>query len=168
MSTDDIESLTFIDADQVKRDVAFDPANLTEVMSKQPAMFLHYSLLSVRCRSQLDRMKQQLELVENILDHEHRTRLKEDNPKVTEAQIRAAVVTDRRWRSASLRLIDAKSQHGFAEAVERSFEHRREMIKTIASQQQAEREGPMRVVVNQDARSRMLSAMQRSAGAEAV
>jgi predicted DNA-binding WGR domain protein len=164
-SIDETEFLTLIDPDQVKRDMAFDTADITTAMSQQAALYLHYSMIAVRCRSQMDRMKQQLELVENLLDSEHRSRLKEENPKVTEAQIRSAVVTDRRWRAASQRLIDAKTQHGFAESVERSFEHRREMLKVVSSQLLAEREGSLRVVANQDARQRMLSAMQRTPGA---
>lgn len=159
-STEEAEFLTLIEPEQVKRDMAFDSSNLTDAMSQQAALYLHYSMIAVRCRSQLDRMKQQMELVENLLDGEHRSRLKEENPKITEAQIRSAVVTDRRWRAASQRMIDAKTQHGYAESVERSFEHRREMLKTVAAQMLAEREGPMRVVANQDARQRMLNAMQ--------
>lgn len=161
-SSDETTSLPPIDLEQVKRDIHFDPANITDAMAKQQGLYVHYGSIAVRYRSQLDRMKQQMELVENVLDHEHRSRLKEENPKVTEAQIRAAVVTDRRWRAISQRVIDAKTQYGFAETIERSFEHRREMLKTISAQLLRESEGQLRATSNQDARARVLAAMNRT------
>jgi hypothetical protein len=153
----------FIDADQVKKDIKIDHTDINGALQEHAGLYQHYAGIAVRCRSQADRMKQNLELWENILDREHRTRLKEENPKVTEVQVKAAVVTDMRWRSASQRMIDADEQYNYAKTIERSFEHRREMLLQLARNLAREQEGPLRVVVNQDARQRTLEAMARNA-----
>lgn len=160
--TEDAIIHKFIDPEQVKLDMKIDHTDINGALQQHAGLYQHYAGIAVRCRSQADRMKQNLELWENILDREHRARLKVENPKVTEASIKAAVVTDRRWRGASQGLIDADEQYNYAKAIERSFEHRREMLLQLARNLAREQEGPLRVMVNQDARQRALDALARN------
>lgn len=162
--------LELLNGEQVAKDIEIDCTDLTAAMQRHSALYAHYANIAVRCKNQADRMKQQLELVESVLDGEYRSTMKEENPKVTEAQIRAAIVKDARRRKAHQLAIDADTQFRMAQNVERAFEHRKDMLLMIARGQLREAEGQLRVSLNQgaqDARARVLSAMQRNAQASA-
>ena len=155
----------YIDPEQLKLDQYIDITNLTDAAAKQQSLYTHYATIAVRCRSQYDRVKAQMGLIESLLDNEHRTALRVDNPKVTEAQIRAAVVSDRRYRAMVQKEIDAASLYRIAEKVEKGFEQRRDMLQLLARQQAREADGQLRVMVNQDARQRVMAAMRANAEA---
>lgn len=152
-----------LDPEQVARDMDIDFSRLSEAMQKHSALYVHYANIAVRCKNQADRMKQQLELVESVLDGEYRSAMKEDNPKVTEVQIRAAVIKDSRRRRAHQMAIDADTQYRMAQNIERGFEHRKDMLLMIARSQLRESEGALRVAVHQDAKERFLAAATRNA-----
>lgn len=151
---------SLLDPEQVKIDLAVDITNLNDAMLKQHVLLFQYGAIAVRCRSQSDRLKQRLELIEAALDTRHRRELKEENPKVTETQVAVAVKKDPQWLSASRAHLDALAQFRMAEAVERAFEHRKDMLLQVARNMARESEGPMRVVANQDAKERLMSAMR--------
>lgn len=163
MSTDDAALTIYIDVDQLKRDLAIELTDLNTAMQRHASLYVHYASIAVRARSQADRWKSALEVLESQLDSQYRSALKEENPKTTETQIRSAVVNDTRWKAASARLIDAQMQFRLAESAERSFEHRKDMLLQIARNQAKEMDGPLRVVTNLDARQRLLEAQQRNA-----
>lgn len=159
----EIEVVKILDEEQRARDVAVDVTDLDGEMQRHSALYVHYANIAVRCKNQADRMKQQLELVESVLDGEYRSNMKEENPKVTEAQIKAAIIKDARRRKAHQMFIDADTQYRLAQNVERGFEHRKDMLLMLARGQMREAEGSLRVAINQDARDRVLTAMQRNA-----
>lgn len=158
----EIEVNKIIDEEQYQRDLDIDLADIDGAARKQSAMFAYYANIAVRCRGQQDRLKQHLELVESILDGKYRTQMKEENPKITEAQIRAAVIKDAKRREVHQKVLDAELQFRFAQNCERAFEHRLSMIQLIGRNQMKEREGQLRLTANQDARERVMSAMQRN------
>ena len=151
--SDDALLTTYVDPEQVKEDLHFDLTDLDGAMQKHASMFIHYAQIAVRARSQYDRWKSALEVLESQLDNHYRTTLKEENPKTTEPQIRSAVVNDPRWKVASARVIEAKTQHNLAESVERAFEHRKDMLLQIARNVAKENEGRLRVAHNAAAAS---------------
>lgn len=157
--------MELLDSEQVSKDMDIDCTDLTTAMQRHSALYAHYANIAVRCKNQADRMKQQLELVESVLDGEYRSTMREANPKVTEAQIKAAIIKDARRRKAHQMAIDADTQYRMAQNVERAFEHRKDMLLMIARGQLREAEGQLRVSLNQgaqDARTRVLKAMQRN------
>lgn len=156
------EIIVFVDSQQLKDDLRFDTGDINEAMRVHAGLYSHYASNAVRARSQADTFKTQFEVVESLLDNQHRTRLKEENPKTTEPMIRAAVVTDPRWRRASKNMNDASTQQRLAEAAEHSFSHRKDMLLQIARNMAKESEGTLRVTANQDARTRMLNAMAKT------
>lgn len=161
--SEDIAVNNLIDTEELKRDLHIEVADLNSDMQRHSAMYIHYACIAVRARAQADRWKTALEVLESQLDNHYRAVLKEENPKTTEPMIRAAVVNDPKWKAASNRLIEAQSQFRIAEAAERAFEHRKDMLGHIARNQLKEADGQLRVVQNQDNRARILEAIQRNA-----
>jgi hypothetical protein len=157
------EMINFFDPAQFKEDLKFDLSDLNGAMSTHAGLYAHYASAAVRARSQADTFKTTFEVWENLLDNLHRTRLKEENPKTTEPMIRAAVVTDPRWRKASKNLNDAMTQQRLCESAEHSFSHRKDMMLQIARNMAKEQEGPLRVTANLDARTRVMEALARNA-----
>lgn len=154
---------TFIDPDQLAKDLNFDLADLTTAMARHSQLMVYYGQQTVRAKAQYDTFKAAMEIIEAKLDSEHRSVLKEENPKVTEAAIKAAVINDARYKSAQANLIKAKTQHGLAEVAERGFEHRKAMLLQIAQDAAREQSGQLRVTANQTARDRLLDAQRRNA-----
>lgn len=159
---------SFIDPAQLAADLDINPANINEALQRHASLYVYYATLAVKARKQFDLYKLRLEMLEAELDKLYRAELKEANPKVTEAQIRAELMQDARWKSANAALIAAKEQLGYAENAQRGFEQRRETLLMIARNLAREQEGPLRVLANQeaaDARARFLAAAARGDGA---
>ena len=169
---------TYIDDDQVKKDVAIDSANLTAEMQNHASLYVHYATQAVRARRQVDRYKAAFEVLEAQLEAQYRETLRSEyeatiasDPKnkakaPTEAQIRAAVVSDPKWKAMSGRVIEAQHIHKLCEVAERAFEHRRELLLQIARDAARQEAGPLRVMANQnaaDARDALLRKMQANA-----
>ena len=130
--SDDALLQNYIDPSQLRQDLQFDLTDLDESMSRHAGLFLHYSQAAVNARAQHDRFVAAFEILESQLDNSYRTTLKGENPKTTEPQIRAAIVEDPRWKAAQGRVIKAKTIWKLAEAAERAFEHRKDMLLQIA------------------------------------
>ena len=164
----DAAMFVFVDPDQLKKDIAIDLTDLTGNMQQQTALFVHYASAAVRARRQYDRYKSAVEILEAQLDGKHRSVLKEENPKTTEGQIRAAVLTDPVYRSASSRLIDAQQEYRLADVAERAFDNRKDMLLQIArdaAREHAGSAGPLRTVVNVASRDRLTEMMDKTAAA---
>lgn len=155
----------YVNPDQLKADIAIDLTRLTDNMQQHASLYVHYAQAAVRARRQFERLKTVLEVIEAQLDGIWRTTLKEENPKTTEAQVRAAVVTDPKWRAASVRVIDAQTEFRMAEIAERAFDSRKDMLLQIARDAAREQAGPLRVVANNTNRERLTEMMDRSAAA---
>jgi hypothetical protein len=153
----------FVNPDQLKKDIAIDITNLTGDMQEHASRYVEYAMKAVRARRQYERYKLVLEVKEAQLDSRYRTVLKEENPKTTEGQIRAAVVTDAEYRAASARVIDSQQQFRLAEISERAFDQRKDMLLQIARDAAREGAGQLRVVANATNKERLAEVMERSA-----
>jgi hypothetical protein len=151
----------YVDPVVLKKDMEIDMANLTDNMQKHASLYVHYATNAVRARRQHERFKTAFEVLEAQLDGLHRVALKEENPKTTEGQIRAAVVTDPRWKAMSSRVINAQQEFRMAEIAERAFDSRKDMLLQIARDAAREGQGQMRVMTAQtteDSKARFLKA----------
>jgi hypothetical protein len=155
----------YVNPDEFKADVAINMTDISTEMQQQTQKYAMYAMKSIRARRQYEIAEKALEITESQLDSQHRVILKEENPKTTEVQIRSAVVTDPRYRAASMRVINARSEHGLAQAAERSFDQRRDMLLQIARDAAREQAGPLRVVANETNKSRLLELMATKAAA---
>lgn len=130
----------YLDPDQLKKDLDFDPSNINEDLRQHTQLQNHYANLATRARAQSDRWESAVEVLESQLDNHYRKVLKEENPKTTEPQIRSAIVTDARWKAATARRHDALTQWKLCENASRSFEHRKDMILQVSRNMERERD----------------------------
>jgi hypothetical protein len=157
----------FIDAEQFKKDLSFNLADLTTAMQKHSGFYAHYAGQAVRAKRQYDIQVKKLEILESRLDREYRASFKERAEKVTEPQIRSSIVTDSRYIAASLREINARSIYDLCRSCERSFDQQKDLLLQIARDAAREGAGNLRVVANQTSRERIMEAMKHNAaGAE--
>lgn len=131
---------TYLDTDQLKKDLDFHQDTINEDLRRHTQLQNHYANMATRARAQSERWDSAVEVLESQLDNHYRKALKEENPKTTEPQIRAAVVTDPRWKAATARKHDALTQWKLCENAARSFEHRKDMILQVSRNLERERE----------------------------
>ena len=144
--TEEAAGLTvYVDSDELKKDIAIDQTSLDSNMQQHASLYVHYATQAVRARRQWERWKAAFEILESQLDGKHRESLKESGAKVTEAQIRAAMVQDPQWKKCSAMVIEAQQIFRLAEIGERSFEQRKDMLLQLARDAAREREGQLRV-----------------------
>lgn len=160
--------LSFVDVDLLNKDVKIDPTNLSQELQEHSSKFVYYACRAVDARKQMDTLKHRLEMLEGALDKEIRTCMKEENPKCTEGQIKAAVMIDSRFRAASSRLIDATHSFRMAEAAQSGFEHRRDMLRLLANNAIKENAGPLQVRSNISAKERAESLVERMSATAAA
>lgn len=148
----------FVDQDQARKDIAINPNDLDSAMLEHASLYLHYAQQTVSARRQYDRLKNAFEILEARLDEEYRTSMSEGAAKKpTEAQIRAAIVSDKRWSGAQAKVIEANSIWRSCEIVESAMSQRKDMILEVARDRRKEKEGQLRVLENQDMRDRVNS-----------
>lgn len=135
----------YIDPARLKRDVAFSTVNIEEAMMTHASMYVHYGVQQSKARGQYERTKAAFEILESRLDNEHRLTLKEENPKTTEAQIRAAVVSDTRWRQGNARLIETRGIYDLASVALEAFSQRRDTLLQMAKTLREEQGSKMRL-----------------------
>lgn len=145
----------YIDPDRLKADVSINILDLDGALMTHASNFVHYAVQASNARRQFERMKAAFEIHESKLDNKWRTVLKEENPKTTEAQIRAAVVGDPTWSAANSRLIEARTIYELAQDAKEAFVMRRDTLLQLAKDAREERKGDMRVQAETDARARV-------------
>lgn len=142
----------FIDDKQVKVDISINTADLDSTMIQHAALELHYATQTAHARFQFERIKSAVEILEARLDAEHREALNappaegEKKKAPTEAQIKAAILTDKRYAAAQSKLFEAQHIWKLCEATENAFRSRKDMLLEVARDRRKEREGELRVL----------------------
>lgn len=162
LDTSAIEVSEFVNMEEMLVDVKIDITDLSGAMQQHASLYVMYASKAVRARRQYERFKAVLEVLEAQLDGQYRTTLKEENAKTTEGQIRAAVLTDTRWRAASGKVIDAQQLYRLADVAVNGFDQRKDMLLQIARDAAREQAGPLRVVTNVAAVDRMAEALEKT------
>lgn len=156
----------FIDVEQLKKDVEFNPNDLDNAVSSHASMYLHYANLARQARAQYMKMKNAFAILESRLEQHHRQLMTgvavETKVKPTEPQIKAAVMTDPRWWSASNRLIDAQEIHNLAQDAKTAFEQRKDMIVQMSVDRREERKGQLRIMEGKEAEKAVQDARVRA------
>lgn len=175
-SAEDASLDTFIKADELRKDLDIDPANLMEENARQGGLFIHYANIAVRAKRQQDRAKTLVEMVEAKLDAEHRATMQEEYESQiagdaksrakppTEAQVRAAIVNDTRWKVATGRLHEAAYIARLADNAVTAMEQRKKSLDNMTSLEIRGGGDGTRVernVAKQEGRQALLDAMQR-------
>ncbi|UBM12719.1 hypothetical protein [Cupriavidus metallidurans] len=144
-ATKALELKTFIDPEQVRADVAFNPTDLDAAIIQHAAKFAYYAEQGVQARRQFERVKAAVEVLETQLDAYYRKKLADEGAKVTEKMVESAVKMDSRWLAAQYRLADAKAIQGSCESVAESLRQRKDMLVQTSVDRRIEREGELRV-----------------------
>lgn len=135
----------FVDPAQLKTDIAINLATLSVDMQRHASFYVHYAEQSVKARRAVDRYKLAFEILEAQLDEKWRTALKGESGKVTEAQVRSAVIVDPSYRTMSSRLIEAQTEWRMTEVAVSAFDSRKDMLLQVARDAARELPGSMRV-----------------------
>ena len=136
---------TFIDADRLQEDLAFTTTNISLAMTRQAALFAHYSRLSADATYQSDRSKQQVELLEATLNQRFRDSMISAGTKFTEKSIDAMVIQDSGYQAAQERAHEARAIAKMVESAADSFRHRKDMLIQVGADLRMEKQGELRM-----------------------
>lgn len=141
----------YVDADQLKRDVNFDVADLDSAICQHAGLFVHYSDLARRARQQWEKMKVTVEVLESRLYAIHKESMLAAGIKPTEAAVSAAVNSDPRWYAGKMKLIDAQAISNFANDAREAFSQRKDMLVQVSVDRRVEHQGELRIRAAQTA-----------------
>lgn len=153
----------YIDAERLKRDLAINPTNIDDALMTHASNYVHYAVQASNARRQYDKTKAAFEILESRLDHRHRETLKVENPKTTEAQIRAAVVSDPVWSQGNTRLIETRAIYELAQDAKEAYMMRRDTLLQLAKDAREERLGQLRVTAMDSAKDRVMNKLRDAA-----
>lgn len=136
---------TFIDADQLQEDLAFTTTNISLAMTRQAALFAHYSRLAADATYQSDRSKQQVELLEATLNQRFRDGLIAAGTKFTEKSIDSMVIQDSSYQEAQERAHEARAIAKMVDTAADSFRHRKDMLIQVGADLRMEKQGELRM-----------------------
>lgn len=132
---------TFLDIDKLDSDLNFTTTNISIAMTRQAALFAHYSNLAAQATYQADRAKQQVKLVEAELDQTFRDSMTTAGQKFTEKVIEAMITKDGSYQAAQTRAHEAKAIASMVESAADSFRHRKDMLIQVGADLRQEKQG---------------------------
>lgn len=136
---------TFIDADQLQKDLHFTEATINDGMTRQAALFAHYARLSADATYQSDRAKQAVELLEATLNQRFRDGMIAAGTKFTEKSIDAMVIQDSSYQAAQERAHEARAIASMVSSAADSFRHRKDMLIQVGADLRLEKQGELRM-----------------------
>ena len=145
----------YVDADQLKRDVNFDLADLDNAIRLHAGLFVHYSDLARRAKHQFEKMKVTVDVLESRLYAIHKEAMVAAGTKPTEKAVEAAVASDPRWYTAKTKLIDAQAISNFANDAREAFSQRKDMLVQVSVDRRVEQQGELRIKAAQEARGEL-------------
>jgi hypothetical protein len=118
----------FIDADQLRRDMAFSTNDLTNAMMEQSSLFAHYGVLHAKAQRQVDAVKMLLESTESAVYKALRNKMESDGKKPTEALLDKMVTSHPRVVGMKRALAEARQVEAIGKTAVEGFRHRRDML----------------------------------------
>lgn len=118
----------FIDATQLKRDLAFTLPTLTDAMMQQASLFAHYGVLAAESSRQVDVVEMLLESTEAAVYKILRNEAATAGEKVTEAQLEKMIARNNRVVGLKKALNEAKHVQAVSKIAVEAFRHRKDMI----------------------------------------
>ena len=135
----------FVDVAQLTKDLAFSPANLSDAMMQQAAMFSHYGVLAAEASRQVDVVKLLLETTEAAIDNLFRSKAVSLGEKTTEAQLEKRVSREARVIGMKQALNEAKRIEATAKTAVEAFRHKRDMLIQMGLISREEMKGDLRI-----------------------
>lgn len=179
----------FVDAAQLKRDLAYSTNDLSQAMMDQSALFSHYGVLAADASRQVDVIKLLLENTEAAVYQIERaaanqiaadqaaealaTKSKAPIEKVTEAMLEKKIARHPRVIAMKKALNEAKRIEATGKIAVESFRHRRDMLVQMGLISREEMKGDLRIAERsaregalESSKDRALAAIARRNNAE--
>lgn len=151
----------FVDAFQLRKDLAFSPNNLTDAMMQQASMFSHYGVLAAEASRQVDVIKMLLENTEAAIYKIVRDDMNTKGEKFTEALLEKIIARHPRTISMKKALNEAKRVESIGKVAVESFRHRRDMLVQQGLISREEMKGEVRIA-ERNVRDEAASAQRQS------
>lgn len=135
----------FVDAKQLKQDLAFSNNDLTTAMMQQASLFSHYGVLAAQASRQVDVVKLLLENTEAAVYKVLRDKAASDGEKVTEVQLEKMVSRHDRVIAMKKSLNEAKRVEGITKTAVEAFRHRRDMLVQMGLISREEMKGELSI-----------------------
>jgi len=137
--------VNYVDQAELKRDLAYSLANLSDAMSEQASLFAHYGVQAAKSSHQVDVVKLLLENTEAAVYRLERDRLEGAGEKVTEPLMEKLVTRHDRVIAMKRALNEAKQVEAVAKAAMEAFRHRRDMLVQQGLIEREERRGDLSI-----------------------
>lgn len=134
-----------IDAEQLKKDLAFSDNDLSSAMMQQASLFSHYGILLAQATRQVDVVKLLLENTEAAVYKALRDKAAADGERVTEAQLEKAVTRHERVVAMKKALNEAKRIESICKTAVEAFRHRRDMLVQMGLISREEMKGELSI-----------------------
>lgn len=119
---------TFIDADELRRDIAYSTTDLTSAMQKQGSLLVHYGRLHAEASHQVDVVKMLLESTEATYYKVIRDEFNKSGEKFTETLLEKMISRTPKVVQMKKALISAKRIEAMCKTAVEGFRHRRDML----------------------------------------
>ena len=146
-----LEVKQFIDAAQLRKDIAFSTSDLDSAMMGQASLFVYYGVLLAKASRQVDSFKVRLEIAEAFVYRKLRDELVKSGEKFSEPMLAAAVSKSLEVRQIKVALNEAKQIESVAKTAVEGFRHRRDMLVQQGLLQREELKGELTIAKKQAA-----------------
>lgn len=136
----------FIDANQLRKDMAFSDVDLDSAFMNQASLFAHYGSLHADAAYQVDAFKMALETTESSVYKILRDDFAKRAEKPTEAFLEKLVASHERVKAMKMAYNKAKRVEAICKSAVDSFRHRRDMLIQAGFAARVERQGEMRLM----------------------
>lgn len=118
------------------QDLAIDPDALDVEWLRQPARFMRYCELSAKARADVDRAKQNLDVIKATCDQAIRKNpAKYGLDKITEATVQSALFIDQSYKDGVTLLIQAQYEADLLAGAVRAFDQRKSALEGLVKLQ---------------------------------
>jgi hypothetical protein len=155
-----IEVKTYIDADQLRRDVAINENDLSSAMSTQASLFTYYSELNVRAKRQVNNLELLVEIAEGKAAKKLREQAVSLGEKPVQARIDKEVLIDSSVIQAKRALNEAKHVASLCQAAVDALRQRRDMLVQMGNDRREDKKGELRIIENENYRTALESKKQ--------
>lgn len=118
----------YVNASQLKKDLAFRQSELGEAMMEQASMFAHYGIQAALASKQVNTLEMLLDTAEATVKRQIRDRAALSNEKTTVDSIAAEVSRNKQVLGLKRALNHAKEIEAVAKIATEAFRHRRDML----------------------------------------
>lgn len=143
------------------KDLDINRADMNTELANQPATFAWYATLFELAKAKTQKLKNELELLEAELDQKLRRKWDADlHGKMTEAGVSAAIKLNPTHQQAVEYYLQAQKDQGILGVARASFEQRKDMLITIASNMR--QEGDSQLTINKEAVKAKMAGLRNS------